>query len=86
MDDFKELISYGILMKPDSYSKVRLAIENLSTEEWFRKLYRDPQYNSVIWKHKSIRKMLLDSQKVEMMKKDENKAKEFIRLVKDENR
>lgn len=36
MDEFKDLLSYGILMKPTSYSKLKLAIEGLISEEWFR--------------------------------------------------
>lgn len=33
--DFLELVSDAILMRPSSYSKLKIAIENLSNEEWF---------------------------------------------------
>ncbi|PFK65066.1 hypothetical protein COJ21_24940 [Priestia megaterium] len=83
MDEFKDLLSYGILMKPTSYSKLKLAIEGLTSEEWFRELYKVPSYNTTIWKDKQVKKILLDPQKVKMIKKDQYHAMEFINLVKE---
>ncbi|MGG0465129.1 hypothetical protein [Priestia aryabhattai] len=83
MDEFKDLLSYGILMKPTSYSKLKLAIEELTTEEWFRELYKIPSYNSIIWKDKQVKNILLDPQKVKMIKQDHYYAMEFINLVKE---
>ncbi|KQU17834.1 hypothetical protein ASG61_28285 [Bacillus sp. Leaf75] len=64
MDEFEDLLSYGILIRPTSYSKLKLVIEVLTSEEWFRDLYKVSSYNTVIWKNKEIRKILLDSQKI----------------------
>ena len=83
MGEFKDLLSYGILMRPTSYSKLKLAIEGLTSEEWFRDLYKVSSYNTVIWKNKEIRKILLDSQKVKMIKKDQKHSIEFIDLIKE---
>ncbi|WP_394508688.1 hypothetical protein C0132_00470 (plasmid) [Priestia aryabhattai] len=83
MDEFKDLLSYGILMKPTSYSKLRLAIEELTTEEWFKELYKVPSYNTTIWKDKQIKRILLDSQKIKMIKQDQSHAMEFIDLIKE---
>ncbi|MBW0933542.1 hypothetical protein [Priestia megaterium] len=83
MDEFKDLLSYGILMRPTSYSKLKLAIERLTSEGWFRDLYKVSSYNTVIWKNKEIRKILLDSQKVKMIKKDQKHSIQFINLVKE---
>ncbi|NGY88534.1 hypothetical protein F6Y05_36690 [Bacillus megaterium] len=69
MEEFKDLLSYSILMRPTSYSKLKLAIEELTSEEWFRDLYKVPSYNTVIWKNKNIKKILLVPKKVEMIKK-----------------
>ncbi|WP_285766910.1 hypothetical protein [Peribacillus sp. SI8-4] len=80
--DLIQIISEIILMKPTSFSKLRMAIENLSSEEWFRKLYVDAQYTHVIWYNKKIKKVLLVPANVEMLKTDEKKAQEFIKLVK----
>ncbi|MGE7308014.1 hypothetical protein ACQKJG_29790 [Priestia megaterium] len=82
MDEFKDLLSYGILMKPTSYSKLKLAIEELATEKWFRELYKVPSYNTTIWRDKQVKRLLLDSQKVKMIKQDQYHAIEFINLVK----
>jgi len=83
MDGFKDLLSYGILMKPTTYSKLKLAIEELTTEEWFRELYKIPSYNTTIWKDKHVKNILLDPQKVKMIKQDQYHAMEFINLVKE---
>ncbi|MGG0482470.1 hypothetical protein ABEY65_03645 [Priestia aryabhattai] len=83
MDEFKDLLSYGILMKPTSYSKLKLAIEELTTEGWFRELYKVPSYNTTIWKDKHVKRLLLDPQKVKMIKQDQYHAMEFINLVKE---
>lgn len=83
MDEFKDLLSYGILMKPTSYSKLKLAIEELTTEDWFRELYKVPSYNTTIWKEKQIKRILLDPQKIKMIKQDQYHAMEFINLVKE---
>jgi len=83
MDEFKDLLSYGILMKPTSYSKLKLAIEELTTEDWFRELYEAPSYNTTIWKDKQIKRILLDPQKIKMIKQDQYHAMEFINLVKE---
>ncbi|CAH0316301.1 hypothetical protein SRABI96_05233 [Peribacillus sp. Bi96] len=81
--DFIQLISdVIILMKPTSYSKLKMAIENLSSEGWFRELYADARYTKVIWHNNNIKKVLLLPGNVEMIKKDEKKAQEFIELVK----
>ncbi|MGU3397195.1 MULTISPECIES: hypothetical protein [Priestia] len=83
MDEFKDLLSYGILMKPTSYSKLKLAIEQLTTEEWFKELYKVPSYNTTIWKDKQIKRILLDPQKIKMIKQDQSHAMEFIDLIKE---
>ncbi|MCY9026724.1 hypothetical protein MOF32_27995 [Priestia megaterium] len=83
MEEFKDLSSYGILMRPTSYSKLKLAIEELTSEEWFRDLYKVPSYNTVIWKNKKIKKILLDSQKVKKIKKNQQHSMKFINLVKE---
>ncbi|MCM3183686.1 hypothetical protein [Priestia megaterium] len=83
MDELKDLLSYGILMKPTSYSKLQLAIEELISEEWFRELYRIPSYNSAVWKDKTIKNILIDPQKVKLIKQHQNYAMEFINLVKE---
>jgi len=83
MDEFKNLLSYGILMKPTSYSKLKLAIEELTTEEWFRELYKIPSYNTTIWKDKQVKRILLDPQKIKMIKQDQYHAMEFINLIKE---
>jgi len=83
MEEFKDLLSYGILMRPTSYSKLKLAIEELTSEEWFRDLYKVPAYNSVIWKNKKIKKILLDSQRVKTIKKNQQDSVEFINLIKE---
>ncbi|MEB4861351.1 hypothetical protein ACQKJG_30950 [Priestia megaterium] len=83
MDEFKDLLSYSILMKPTSYSKLKLAIEELTTEEWFRELCKVPSYNTTIWKDKQIKKILLDPQKTKMIKQDQYHAMEFINLIKE---
>jgi len=83
MDEFKNLLSYGILMKPTSYSKLKLAIEELTTEEWFRELYKVPSYNTTIWKDKQVKRILLDPQKIKMIKQDQYHAMEFINLIKE---
>ncbi|MGN8235538.1 hypothetical protein ACTHAL_000796 [Priestia flexa] len=31
MEEFKDLLSYGILMRPTSYSKLKLAIEGVAS-------------------------------------------------------
>ncbi|MGF9947265.1 hypothetical protein ABEX44_29155 [Priestia megaterium] len=80
MEEFKDLLSYGILMRPTSYSKLKLAIEELTSEERFRDLYKVPSYNTVIWKNKKI---LLDSQKVKKIKKNQQHSMKFINLVKE---
>ncbi|MGM9968716.1 MAG: hypothetical protein ACI383_14600 [Rummeliibacillus sp.] len=81
--DFIQLIADVIvLMKPTSYSKLKMAIEDLSSEEWFRELYADARYTKVIWHNKNIKKVLLTPGNVEIIKKDENKSQEFIKLVK----
>lgn len=80
--DFLELVSDAILMRPSSYSKLKIAIENLCNEEWFRDLYKDSKYSTVIWYNKDIKKILLVPTNIEMMKKDAEKAKQFIELVK----
>jgi len=86
MDEFKDLLSYGILMKPTSYSKLKLAIEELTTEEWFRELYKVPSYNTTIWKDKQVKRILLDPQKVKMIKQDQYHAMKFINLVKESSK
>jgi hypothetical protein len=83
MEEFKDLLPYGILMRPTSYSKLKLAIEELTSEEWFRDLYKVPSYNTVIWKNKKIKKILLDSQKVKKIKKNQQHSMKFINLVKE---
>ncbi|MGG0419592.1 hypothetical protein ABEY52_26540 [Priestia aryabhattai] len=83
MDEFKDLLSYGILMKPTSYSKLKLAIEELTTKEWFRELYKVPCYNTTIWKDKQVKRILLDSQKIKMIKQDQYHAMKFVNLVKE---
>ncbi|MCY9016764.1 hypothetical protein MOF27_04895 [Priestia megaterium] len=83
MEEFKDLLSYGILMRPTSYSKLKLAIEELTSEERFRDLYKVPSYNTVIWKNKKIKKILLDSQKVKKIKKNQQHSMKFINLVKE---
>ena len=83
MEEFKDLLSYGILMRPTSYSKLKLAIEELTSEKWFRDLYKVPSYNTVIWKNKKIKKILLDSQKVKKIKKNQQHSMKFINLVKE---
>ncbi|MBT2281424.1 hypothetical protein J7E51_26575 [Priestia megaterium] len=83
MEEFKDLLSYGILMRPTSYSKLKLAIEELTSEEWFRDLYKVPSYNTVIWKNKNIKKILLDPKKVKMIKKNQQHSMDFINLVKE---
>jgi len=83
MDEFKDLLSYSILMRPTSYSKLKLAIKDLTSEEWFRNLYKVSSYNTVIWKNKKIKKILLDSQKVKMIKGNQKDSMEFINLVKE---
>lgn len=83
MDEFKDLLSYGILMKPTSYSKLKLAIEELTTEEWFRELYKVPSYNTTIWKDKQVKRILLDPQKIKIIKQNQYHAIEFINLVKE---
>jgi len=70
-------------MKPTSYSKLKLAIEELTTEDWFRELYKVPSYNTTIWKDKQIKRILLDPQKIKMIKQDQYHAMEFINLVKE---
>ncbi|MCQ9285172.1 hypothetical protein NQ129_25735 [Priestia aryabhattai] len=70
-------------MKPTTYSKLKLAIEELTTEEWFRELYKIPSYNTTIWKDKHVKNILLDPQKVKMIKQDQYHAMEFINLVKE---
>lgn len=57
-------------MKLTSYSKLKLAIEELISEEWFRDLYKAPSYNTAIWKSKEI-------------KKNQKHSMEFISLVKE---
>lgn len=69
-------------MRPNSYSKLKMAIESLCSEKWFREFYKDSKYVEAIWYNKDIKKILLVSTNIEMMKKDENKAKHFIKLVK----
>lgn len=83
MEEFKDLLSYSILMRPTSYSKLKLAIEELTSEEWFRDLYKVPSYNTVIWKNKNIKKILLVPKKVEMIKKNQQHSMDFINLVKE---
>jgi len=83
MDEFKDFLSYGILMKPTSYSKFKLAIEELTTEEWFRELYKVPSYNTTIWRDQQVKKILLNPQKVKMIKQDQYHAMEFINLIKE---
>ncbi|MGG0418660.1 hypothetical protein ACRPLQ_26305 [Priestia sp. TRN 1309] len=83
MEEFKDLLSYGILMRPTSYSKLKLAIEELTSEEWFRDLYKVPSYNTVIWKNNKIKKILLDSKRVKMIKKNQQHSMDFINLVKE---
>jgi len=83
VNEFKDLLSYGILMKPTSYSKLKLAIEELTSEEWFRELYKIPSYNTTIWKDKQVKNILLNPQKVKMIKQDHYHAMEFINLVKE---
>jgi len=83
MEEFKDLLSYGILMRPTSYSKLKLAIEELTSEEWFRDLYKFPSYNTVIWKNKKIKEILLDPKRVKMIKKNQQHSMDFINLVKE---
>ncbi|QOR68033.1 hypothetical protein IM538_07840 [Cytobacillus suaedae] len=73
-------------MKPNSHSKLKLAIENLSTEEWFRDLYKNKHYTTRIWNNKDIKKILLNPRNVELIKTNENHTKLFIKLVKKEGR
>ncbi|KWW21485.1 hypothetical protein AS888_16650 [Peribacillus simplex] len=72
-----------ILLKATSSSKLKMAIENLSSEEWFRELYVDARYTHVFWHNNKIIKVLLIPANIEVLKKDEKKAQEFIELVKD---
>lgn len=83
MEEFKDLLSYGILMRPTSYSKLKLAIEELTSEEWFRDLYKVPSYNTVIWKNNKIKKILLDPKRVKMIKKNQQHSMDFINLLKE---
>ncbi len=83
MEEFKDLLSYGILMRPTSYSKLKLAIEELTSEEWFRDLYKVPSYNTVIWKNKKIKEILLDPKRVKIIKKNQQHSMGFINLVKE---
>jgi hypothetical protein len=79
--DFFDLVSGAIVMRPSSYSKLKIAIENLSNEEWFRELYKDSRYTTATWYNKDIKKILLVPSNIEMLKKDKEKAKQFIDLV-----
>lgn len=79
--EFIDIVSGAILMKANSYSKQKMAIESLSCEEWFRELYKDSSYAKVIWYNKEIKKLLV-STNIEMMKRDEVKVNQFIQLVK----
>ncbi|MBE4906523.1 hypothetical protein IMZ08_00445 [Bacillus luteolus] len=82
MDHCFDLIGDAILMKPVSHSKLRLAIENLSTEAWFRDLYKNTQYTNVIWNDKNIKKILLNPRNVELIKTNQYHRNVFIKLVK----
>lgn len=41
-EDFIHIIPDAIIMRSTSYSKIKMAIENLSSEGWFRELYEEP--------------------------------------------
>jgi hypothetical protein len=77
-----EIVSEALLMRPSSFSKLKVAIESLSNEEWFRELYEDSRYSTAIWNNKEIRKILLVPMNIEMIKNDAEKANQFKDLVK----
>ncbi|MFI8495801.1 hypothetical protein ACIGC1_23365 [Peribacillus butanolivorans] len=52
--DFIHIISDAIIMRSTSYSKIKMAIENLSSEGWFRELYEEAQYTKVIWHNRVL--------------------------------
>jgi hypothetical protein len=43
-----EIVSDALLMRPSSFSKLKVVIESLSNEEWFRELYEDSRYSTAI--------------------------------------
>lgn len=84
MGSLFDVIANVILFYPRNDMKLKHHIAKLSELEWFRNLYEDPKYTSLIWSNRKIKKYILTSASIEVLIKSEIKQKEFVHLVQDE--
>jgi hypothetical protein len=73
-----------LLYLPYFKSKVEKSIQNLRKESWFEKLYNDPKFNNAIWNSNKVKKFLLKSENIELVKSNDKVREEFITLIKSE--
>lgn len=67
-------------------TKLQKNIEQLTTEDWFKPLYDDIRYSYIIWNNKKVKRFLLKTENVKLLKTDEEIRNQFISLVKIEHK
>ncbi|PGA90476.1 hypothetical protein [Bacillus toyonensis] len=84
MSSLFDVIANVILFYPRNDMKLKHHIAKLSELEWFRNSHEDPNYTSLIWSNRKVKKFILSATNMEELIKSEKKQKEFVHLVHDE--
>ncbi len=79
--DLFPLTFVEILYLPFSYKYWRL-IKELTTEDWFKEIYQDQKYQSIILHNMKLKTFLLTRGNFEKVKTDNSYREKLLRIIK----
>jgi ribosomal protein L20A (L18A) len=81
-----DLIANTLLFFYTPKSKLEKNIDKLRNEKWFSTLIDDYRYSYIICSNRKVKRILVKSENVELLMKNETEREKFINLVEMENR
>jgi hypothetical protein len=81
-----ELVADALLFFYNPKSKLEKNIDILGNEKWFSKLKDDYRYSHIIWNNRKVKRILVKSENIELLLKNETEREKFIQLVEKEHR